>query len=204
MNPLQSIWAWRFWREYRCSTRSKTWAVHQGCFCFPYRVIGLHTNLITNICQKNCYKWEWQKLTMGYICGWGSFEVMETEMTKSQLTFQAHNVQRQWQIHSGSNLSGYWTANFKNVSETSMFKFQDQSKQWHSSAYSLSFTRRHFLWASKRSLTRMKVQPEMDSIPPNPSLRRIRNTSRYFLNISTFVSFGKISWKYVQVWLTYF
>ena len=28
-----------------------------------------------------------------------------------------------------------------------MLKFQDQSKRWHSSLDSLSFTRRHFLWA---------------------------------------------------------
>ena len=38
-----------------------------------------------------------------------------------------------------------------------MLKFQDQSKQWHSSSDSLSFIRRHFIWAgdfsSKRPLT---------------------------------------------------
>ena len=65
-----------------------------------------------------------------------------------------------WQIHSGAK-----STKFKNVSETSVLKFQDQSKQWPSSSDSLSFTRRHFLWAGVFKSWENK-RPKWNTIQP--------------------------------------
>ena len=51
------------------------------------------------------------------------------------------------------------------IDEHLNLNFQDQSKQRHSSSDSLSFIRRHFLWAG--DATHTELEPEMYSIPLN-------------------------------------
>ena len=67
-----------------------------------------------------------------------------------------------WQIHSGAKSNGLWTAKFENVSKTSVLKFQDQSKQWYCSSFSLSWRplQSHSQnWKCNQKGTSLRIQP---------------------------------------------
>ena len=92
MDPLQSIWAWRFWREYRCSTRRKTWAIHQGWCCSPYRAVALHMNLKS---KKLVESASWDRLLCFLSFSGDALEshvILEKLNTITELQFQIQRV----------------------------------------------------------------------------------------------------------------